>query len=102
VKSHGLPAGEKDRACSKDPGGYPGRIPGNINPKAIFTIGLSHLPDHQVPGRKQGQHFSPLPGKNEDYTADLNLKRENFGVSILIPQLWPAIGKRSRSTVSRK
>jgi hypothetical protein len=63
---------------------------GNIKaPKAIFTIGLSHLPS--IIGYLQENRvriYSPLPGmeQKEVYTADLNLKKENFGVSIFLPQ----------------
>ena len=63
---------------------------GNIKArKAIFTIGSSHLPRIiRYLAEDKVRIYSPLPGrgKNEDYTADLNLKRENFGVSILLPR----------------
>ncbi len=63
---------------------------GNIKArKAIFTVGLSHLPRIiRYLEEDKVRIYSPLPamGKNEDYTADLNLRRENFGVSIFLPQ----------------
>ena len=62
---------------------------GNIKAqKAIFTIGLSHLPqiirsleENKVPV------YSPHVGRdeNKNYAAELNLKKENFGVSIFLP-----------------
>ncbi len=63
---------------------------GNIRAKkAIFTIGLSHLPlIIKYLDESRIRIYSPLlsPGKNEDYLAALNLQKENFGVTILIPK----------------
>jgi len=63
---------------------------GNIKAqKAIFTIGLSHLPQI-IRSLEENKVwiYSPHVGKdeNKDYAADLNLKKENFGVSIILPQ----------------
>jgi hypothetical protein len=62
---------------------------GNIKaPKAIFTVGLSHLPSIiRYLEENKVRIYSPLPGmdEKEEYTADLNLKKENFGVSIFLP-----------------
>ncbi len=62
---------------------------GNIKAqKAIFTIGLSHLPQI-IRSLEENKVwiYSPHVGKdeNKDYAADLNLKKENFGVSIILP-----------------
>ena len=63
---------------------------GNIQArKAIFTIGLSHLPRIiRYLEENRVRIYSPLLAvdKKQDYTADLNLKKENFGVSVLLPQ----------------
>lgn len=63
---------------------------GNIRAKkAIFTIGLSHLPMIiRYLDENRIRIYSPLfsPNKNEDYTAVPNLRKENFGVTILIPK----------------
>jgi hypothetical protein len=63
---------------------------GNIRAKkAIFTIGLSHLPSIiKYMDENLIRIYSPLlsPNKNEDYVALPNLRKENFGVSILIPK----------------
>ena len=57
--------------------------------KAFFTIGMSHLykiikylDEHKI------RIYSPLAdlNQNEDYVAALNLLRENFGVTIIIPR----------------
>jgi hypothetical protein len=67
---------------------------GNIKAsKAIFTIGLSHLPGIiRSLDENQFRIYSPLIGgdKGEDYIADLNLKTENFGISILLPRTLAA------------
>jgi hypothetical protein len=62
---------------------------GNIKAqKAIFTIGLSHLPQI-IRSLEENKVwiYSPQVGKdeNKDCAADLNLKKENFGVSIFLP-----------------
>jgi hypothetical protein len=63
---------------------------GNIKaPRAIFTIGLSHLPSIiRYLEENRVRVYSPPPGmdEKEEYTADLNLKKENFGVSIFLPR----------------
>jgi hypothetical protein len=63
---------------------------GNIKAeKAILTIGLSHLPRIiRYLEENRVRIYSPLLAmdKKEDYSADLNLKKENFGVSIILPQ----------------
>jgi hypothetical protein len=63
---------------------------GNIRAKkAIFTIGLSHLPKIiKYLNENRITIYSPLlaPNRSEDYLAGLNLRKENFGVSILIPR----------------
>jgi len=63
---------------------------GNIpDRKALFTIGMSHLPRIiKYLNEKRITIPSPLltSNKNDDYPAELNLFKENFGVSILIPR----------------
>lgn len=57
--------------------------------KAIFTIGLSHLPRIiQYLEENRVKIYSPLLAvdRKEEYIADLNLKKENFGVSVFLPQ----------------
>ncbi len=75
------------------------RIPGIIDEeyhkgdikrkRALLTIGMSHL-DKIIKYLDESKIriYSPLvhPDRNEDYVADLNLLKENFGVSIIIPQ----------------
>ena len=75
------------------------RIPGIVNEEfqqghikgrvAILTIGMYHahkiiryLNDHKI------TVYSPLDksGKGEDYTAELNLEKEKFGVTIILPK----------------
>ena len=63
-----------------------GKIKGR---KAIFTIGMSHL--CTIINTLNANKIivqSPLgsPGKGEKYVADLNLSKENFGVSVIIPR----------------
>jgi hypothetical protein len=63
---------------------------GNIkNKKAIFTIGMFHL--HEIItclNEKAIKIHAPLPASNgsEDTKAELNLQKENFGVSVIIPR----------------
>ena len=63
---------------------------GNIkSKKAIFTIGMSHL--HNIiryQNEKRIKIYAPLTASNgsEDYLAELNLLKENFGVSIILPR----------------
>ncbi len=75
------------------------RIPGIVNEEfqqghikgreAILTIGIYHvhniiryLNDHKI------AVYSPLDksGRGEDYTAELNLEKEKFGVTIILPK----------------
>jgi hypothetical protein len=54
---------------------------------------LSHLPGIiRSLDENQFRIYSPLIGgdKGEDYIADLNLKTENFGISILLPRTLAA------------
>jgi hypothetical protein len=59
------------------------------NKKALFTIGLSHISDiiHYLEERKITV-LSPLftQAKYEDYIDELNLAKENFGISVIIPK----------------
>ena len=63
---------------------------GNIkNRKAIFTIGISHL--HNIiryQNEKRIRIYAPLTASNgsEDYLSELNLLKDNFGVSIILPR----------------
>lgn len=57
--------------------------------KALFTIGMSHL--HKIIQYLEENKiriYCPLLNlnKNEDYVADLNLLREDFGVVIILPR----------------
>jgi hypothetical protein len=75
------------------------RIPGIVNDefrqghignkKALFTIGLSHISDiiRYLEERKITV-LSPLftPLKFEDYVDELNLAKEDFGISVIIPK----------------
>jgi hypothetical protein len=58
--------------------------------KAIFTIGMSHvLSIIKYLNEKKIKIFSPRAGPShtvEDYIADLNLSKGEFGVSIIIPR----------------
>jgi hypothetical protein len=59
------------------------------NKKALFTIGLSHISSiiNYLENRKI-TILSPLftQVKYEDYVDELNLEKENFGISIIIPR----------------
>jgi len=59
------------------------------NKKALFTIGLSHIPDiiRYLEERKITV-LSPLftQAKYEDYVDELNLAKEDFGISVIIPK----------------
>jgi hypothetical protein len=63
---------------------------GDIKSKrALFTIGMSHLCKIiKYLDESKIRIYSPLgnSNNNEDYIADLNLLRENFGVFIIIPR----------------
>ena len=62
---------------------------GNIKTrKAIFTVGLSHLPE--IIKYLNGNRIiirAPLPVSKgtEDYNSELNLLKEHFGVSVILP-----------------
>ena len=63
---------------------------GNIHDrKALFTIGMSHLP-RIIRYLDENRIAIPSPlfnsNKSDDYLAELNLLKENFGISILIPR----------------
>jgi len=63
---------------------------GNIKGrKAIFTIGMSHLNKIiRYLNENRIKIYAPLfiSNGNEDYIAQLNLQKENFGVSVIIPK----------------
>jgi hypothetical protein len=63
---------------------------GNIkNEKAIFTIGLSHLNKIIQYMNEDGiRIYAPLSASNgdKDFIAKLNLQKENFGVTVIIPR----------------
>jgi hypothetical protein len=57
--------------------------------KAFFTIGMSHLYKIiKYLDANKIKIYSPLADSNQNgnYVADLNLRRENFGVVIIIPR----------------
>jgi hypothetical protein len=75
------------------------RIPGIVNEefrekhidnkKALFTIGLSHISDIiRYMEERKITVLSPLftPVKYEDYIDELNLAKEDFGISVIIPK----------------
>lgn len=57
------------------------------NEKAIFTIGLNHMPDI-IKYLKQSQIRikSPAITSYDDYEADVKLLNENFGITIIVPK----------------
>jgi len=59
------------------------------NKKALFTIGLSHISNiiNYLEERKITV-LSPLftPTKYDDYIDELNLAKENFGISVILPR----------------
>jgi hypothetical protein len=63
---------------------------GNIkSKKAMLTIGISHLNKIiQYLDENRIRIYSPLltSTKGKDYIANLNLKKENFSVSIILPR----------------
>jgi len=63
---------------------------GNIrSKKAIFTIGMFHLHNIITYLNEKGVRIrAPLPASNGNrgHTAELNLQKENFGVSVIIPR----------------
>jgi hypothetical protein len=62
---------------------------GNIkNRKAILTVGLSHLPEIiRYLNENRITIRAPLPVSNgtEDYNSEVNLLKEHFGVSVILP-----------------
>jgi hypothetical protein len=63
---------------------------GNIrSKKAIFTIGMFHLHNIITYLNEKGVRIrAPLPASNgnRDRMAELNLQKENFGVSVIVPR----------------
>jgi hypothetical protein len=63
---------------------------GNIdNRRAVFTIGLSHVSDIlKYLEQRKITVLSPLfaQAKHDDYIDELNLTKENFGISVIIPK----------------
>ena len=63
---------------------------GNIKTKkAIFTIGTSHIYKIiEFLNKGRIDIYSPMlaSSKGEDYSAELNLRKENFTVSVIIPR----------------
>jgi hypothetical protein len=63
---------------------------GNIkSKKAIFTIGLAHI--HKIieylnKGRIDISSPSSVSTQGKDYSAELNLRKENFSVTVIIPR----------------
>ena len=55
-------------------------------PKAIFTIGLSHLPRIIRYLEEEKVRVPSPPAAGDKAPSGLKLKRENFGVSVLIPR----------------
>jgi hypothetical protein len=66
-------------------------LQGNIkNKKAIFTIGMFHLHEIIAFLNEKGIKFrAPLSASNgkEGSMAQLNLQKENFGVSVILPRI---------------
>ena len=59
------------------------------NEKGIFTIGLSHVSDIiKYLNNSKIEIHSPFSGsnKNKDYAADLNLLKEQFGITVIVPK----------------
>jgi hypothetical protein len=63
---------------------------GNIdNRRAVFTIGLSHVSDIlKYLEQRKITVLSPLfaQAKHDDYIDELNLTKEDFGISVIIPK----------------
>lgn len=59
------------------------------NERALFTIGISHIPQiiRYLNDNKIEIH-KPLPASSEDggYAADLNLLKEQFGITVIVPK----------------
>jgi len=64
---------------------------GNIkNRKAIFTVGLYHIHEIiQFLNENKIKIHAPKPASVgiKDYTAELNLQKENFGITIILPRM---------------
>ncbi|MGZ3537781.1 MAG: hypothetical protein ACXVAB_07075 [Thermodesulfobacteriota bacterium] len=64
---------------------------GNIkNRKAIFTVGLYHIHEIvQFLNENKIKIHAPKPASVgiKDYTAELNLQKENFGITIILPRI---------------
>jgi hypothetical protein len=62
----------------------------NIKSKrALFTIGISHLPQIiKYLNNNKIEIHKPLPasGEDGDYAADLNLLKEQFGITVIVPK----------------
>ncbi len=62
----------------------------NIKSKrALFTIGISHVPQiirHLNDNRIEIHNPLPASGEDRDYVADLNLLKEKFGITIIVPK----------------
>jgi len=59
------------------------------NNKAIFTIGLNHLSEIiKFLNNSKIEIHSPLlsSNKNENYSADLNLLKDRFGITVIVPK----------------
>jgi hypothetical protein len=62
----------------------------NIKSKlALFTIGISHVPQIiKYLNNNKIEIHNPLPAFAEDaeYVADLNLLKEQFGITVIVPK----------------
>lgn len=58
------------------------------NKKALFTIGISHLPEiiKYLNGNKIEIPPSVMTSAKENYVADMNLSKEHFGITIIMPK----------------
>jgi hypothetical protein len=58
------------------------------NQRALFTIGISHLSDilKYLHKNKIEIPSPPLSGQKEDWVGDLNLAKERFGVTVIVPR----------------
>jgi len=58
------------------------------NKKALFTIGISHLPEiiKYLKGNKIEIPPSVMTSAKENYVADMNLSKEHFGITIIMPK----------------
>ncbi len=62
----------------------------NIKSKrALFTIGISHVPQiirYLNNNRVEIHNPQPASGEQRDYVADLNLSKEQFGITVIVPK----------------